>query len=73
MTHLVPGATITAADTVVLFVDTVFRHDGLPEDIVSDRDSRFTPAFWMSLFALLGTKLQCRRLPIRKQGGKLSV
>ncbi|POM70767.1 Inositol-3-phosphate synthase [Phytophthora palmivora] len=29
---------------------------GLPETIVSDRDPRFTGAFWDTLFQLLGTK-----------------
>uniref|UniRef100_A0AAV1UUW9 Integrase catalytic domain-containing protein n=1 Tax=Peronospora matthiolae TaxID=2874970 RepID=A0AAV1UUW9_9STRA len=59
MTHLVPvHATITAAETAVQFIDTVFRHHGLPDNIVSDRDPRFTSAFWTSLFEFLGTKLQ---------------
>ena len=59
MTHLVTvHATITAAETAVHFIDIVFRHHGLPDNIVSDRDPRFTSAFWTSLFKLLGTKLQ---------------
>ena len=59
MTHLVPvHATITAAETAVQFIEAVYRHHGLPENIVSDRDPRFTSAFWTSLFELLGTKLQ---------------
>ncbi|POM58294.1 Pol protein [Phytophthora palmivora] len=44
MVHLAP-----------LFLDSVFRYHGLPETIVSDRDSRFTGAFWDTLFQLLGT------------------
>ncbi|POM60905.1 Pol protein [Phytophthora palmivora] len=40
-----------------LFLDSVFRYHGLPETIVSDRDPRFTGAFWDTLFQLLGTKL----------------
>uniref|UniRef100_A0AAV1UEN4 Integrase catalytic domain-containing protein n=1 Tax=Peronospora matthiolae TaxID=2874970 RepID=A0AAV1UEN4_9STRA len=59
MTHLVPvHATITAAETAVHFIDTAFRNHGLPEIHVSDRDPRFTSAFWTSLFEFLGTKLQ---------------
>ncbi|KAF1326783.1 Pol protein, partial [Globisporangium splendens] len=52
---------------VVVFVDRlskmvhvaphVFRYHGLPESIVSDRDPRFTAAFWRELFRLLGTDL----------------
>ncbi|KAE9288391.1 hypothetical protein PR003_g25816 [Phytophthora rubi] len=39
------------------FSKMVFRHDGLSDSIVSDRDPRFTSAFWTRLFALLGTRL----------------
>ncbi|GMF50554.1 unnamed protein product [Phytophthora fragariaefolia] len=49
--------TVTAAETAAHFVDCVFRHHGLPESIVSDRDPKFTTAFWAALFQLLGTKL----------------
>ncbi|KAE8988964.1 hypothetical protein PF005_g10747 [Phytophthora fragariae] len=45
------------SDTAELFLDLVFRHHGLPESIVSDRDPRFTSAFWTRLFTLLGTRL----------------
>ena len=48
---------VSAEDTSRVFLDNVFRHHGLPETIVSDRDPRFTSAFWMELFRLLGTKL----------------
>uniref|UniRef100_H3G5J6 Integrase catalytic domain-containing protein n=1 Tax=Phytophthora ramorum TaxID=164328 RepID=H3G5J6_PHYRM len=40
-----------------LFVDMVFRHHGMPLDIVSDRDPRFTARFWQEVFTLLGTQL----------------
>ncbi|GMF63226.1 unnamed protein product [Phytophthora fragariaefolia] len=57
MVHLTPVSdTVTAAETAAHFVDCVFRHHGLPEAIVSDRDPRFTSAFWTALFQLLGTK-----------------
>ncbi|KAE9017794.1 hypothetical protein PR003_g12970 [Phytophthora rubi] len=56
MVHLIPVSdTVTAAETAAHFIDCVFRHHGLPESIVSDRDTRFTSAFWSSLFQLLGT------------------
>ncbi|GMF60177.1 unnamed protein product [Phytophthora fragariaefolia] len=58
MVHLTPlSDTVTAAETAAHFVDCVFRPHGLPESIVSDRDPRFTSAFWTALFQLLGTKL----------------
>ncbi|KAE9008195.1 hypothetical protein PR003_g17573 [Phytophthora rubi] len=58
MVHLIPVSdTATAVETAAHFIDSVFRHHSLPESIVSDRDPRFTSAFWSSLFDLLGTKL----------------
>ena len=59
MVHLVPTTTkVTGAQTAQLFFDHVFKHHGLPTDIVSDRDSRFTSHFTKELLRLLGTK-QC--------------
>ncbi|KAE9022776.1 hypothetical protein PF011_g4303 [Phytophthora fragariae] len=58
MTHLAPvAAEVTTDESAELFLDLVFRHHGLPESIVSDRDPRFTSAFWTRLFALLVTRL----------------
>ncbi|KAE9301087.1 hypothetical protein PR003_g22613, partial [Phytophthora rubi] len=58
MVHLAPvAAEVTADESAELFLDLVFRHHGLPESIGSDRDPRFTSAFWTRLFALLGTRL----------------
>ncbi|GMF60009.1 unnamed protein product [Phytophthora fragariaefolia] len=58
MVHLaaVP-AEVTAKQTARLIVDMVFRHHGMPIDIVSDRDPRFTARFWPLVFTLLGTQL----------------
>jgi len=39
------------------FVKDIWRLHGLPESIVSDRDSRFTSKFWTSLMQLLQVKL----------------
>ena len=49
---------VTASDYARIFVDTVFRHHGMPEVIISDRDPRFTSKFWTTLFDLLGTDLR---------------
>ena len=59
MVHLaaVP-ATITADGTAKVFVDTIFRLHGMPSEIISDRDPRFTAAFWQSVFKRLGTRLK---------------
>ncbi|KAG3044943.1 hypothetical protein PC121_g21599 [Phytophthora cactorum] len=58
MVHLaaVP-AEVTAVQTARRFVDMVFKHHGMPLDIVSDRDPRFTARFWQEVFTLLGTQL----------------
>ena len=39
-----------------IFFNNVVKHFGLPEDIVSDRDTRFTSRFWVELFKMWGTK-----------------
>ncbi|KAF1316914.1 reverse transcriptase, partial [Globisporangium splendens] len=59
MVHLssVP-ASVTAKQTAQIFLDSVFRLHGMPTEIVSDRDPRFTAAFWQELFRLLGTQLK---------------
>lgn len=59
MVHIVAvKKTVTAEQTTKIFVDTIFKHHGMPEDLVSDRDPRFTSAFWKELFKLLGTELK---------------
>ena len=51
-------STCTAEVVVDLFYKNVVKYFGLPKDIVSDRDSRFTDRFWTVLFGLLGSKLK---------------
>jgi hypothetical protein len=56
--HLVPSKSTDAApDTARRFFDQVVRLHGLPAVIVSDRDVKFTSAFWRTLFNRFGTKL----------------
>ena len=50
--------TVTAPEAAAIFFDTVFRHHGLPEVLISDRDSKFTSNFWRTTFQALGTKLR---------------
>lgn len=58
MAHFAPCHKDTSAsDTAKLFIDHVYKLHGLPFDIVSDRDGRFTSDFWRELTRLLGTKL----------------
>ncbi|GMF58262.1 unnamed protein product [Phytophthora fragariaefolia] len=58
-------AEVTAKQTARLFVDMVFRHHGMPIDIVSDGDPRFTARFWQEVFTLLAvpTRVQTGRSP----------
>jgi hypothetical protein len=48
---------ITSEATAKLFFERVWVHFGIPQSIVSDRDSRFLSTFWSSLWSLLDTKL----------------
>ena len=58
MVHLTAMRKADGAEEIArLFVRDIFRLHGLPSDIVSDRDSRFTSKFWGSLWAQLGTTL----------------
>lgn len=49
--------TITIEATAKLFFEQVWIHFGLPQTIISDRDSRFLSTFWSNLWSLLDTKL----------------
>ncbi len=58
MVRAVPAKTsVTAEGMAELFFEHVFRHFGLPKVLVSDRDPRFTSAFWKRLMELTGTRL----------------
>ena len=47
---------VTAQKTAELFVKHVASRFGLPSEIVSDRDPRFTSTFWAATLKLFGTK-----------------
>jgi len=46
----------TAADLAVIFAREIWKHHGLPTDIVSDRDSRFTSETWKKFLRLSGIR-----------------
>ncbi|KAJ8497106.1 hypothetical protein ONZ45_g12185 [Pleurotus djamor] len=57
--RLVPcKSTITAEEFGVVFFDSWFCNNGLPADIVSDRDKIFISRFWKSFASLAGVKLR---------------
>ena len=49
---------VTANGCARVFIDTVFRLHGLLRELLSDRDPRFTAAFWRFIFRTLGTRLK---------------
>ncbi|KAJ2968610.1 hypothetical protein NUW54_g13166 [Trametes sanguinea] len=59
MVHLVPTQqTYTASDIAEVVFEHVYKLHGLPERIISDRDTLFTSTFWRRLHELLGTELR---------------
>jgi len=58
MVHLIPTATNVKAEGVAkLYFENIYHLHGLPKGIVSDRDTKFTGAFWCTLQKMIGTDL----------------
>ncbi|MBW0536815.1 hypothetical protein O181_076530 [Austropuccinia psidii MF-1] len=47
----------TAMDTALLFWNNIISTCGVPKIIISDKDPKFTSAFWKTLYDMLATKL----------------
>jgi hypothetical protein len=47
---------VTAEDVATIFFNRWFRDFGMPEKIISDRDSKFTSDFWRALHKQIGTR-----------------
>lgn len=57
MTHMAPLLeNATAMDVAKVFRHEIFKYHGMPRNLVSDRDAKFTSEFWKELFRLLGPK-----------------
>ena len=57
MAHFMPcSTTVTAPQVAQLFLDFIVKLHGIPKEIISDRDPRFTSHFWQELCIYLGTK-----------------
>lgn len=58
MMHCIPTTTtVTAEQLADIFFREIVRLHGIPCSIISDRDSRFTSAFWSELWKKFGTTL----------------
>jgi len=58
MAHFIPLPTNekTAADLATRFAKEIWKYHGLPTDIASDRDSRFTSGVWQEFLRLSGIR-----------------
>jgi hypothetical protein len=55
---MVPIKTImTTFDSIIIIFDMWFKHHGMPQFIISDRNIKFMVGFWKHLFRKVGTKL----------------
>lgn len=58
LVHLIPiSVRTTTSQLAWIYLREVVRLHGMPESIVSDRDSKFTARFWKELHRVVGTKL----------------
>jgi hypothetical protein len=58
MAHFIPTKeSATVQEMGRLFFTHVFKHHGLPKDIVLDRDPKFISKFWQTLWKHMGSEL----------------
>ena len=70
--HFVPvKSTCKAIDISNIFMKEIFRLHGMPREIVSDRDTKFTSRFWKSLMVGFETKLLFSRAYHAQTNGKI--
>src|SRR5438045_9074775 len=56
--HLIPTTKdVTAGGVAQLYFDNIYKLHGLPRGIISDRDTKFTGAFWRTLQKMIATDL----------------
>jgi transposase InsO family protein len=54
MTHFLPcKKTFTSQETTNLVLRDVFKHHGLPDEVISDRGPQFIAKFWTHLLEML--------------------
>ncbi|MBW0533742.1 hypothetical protein O181_073457 [Austropuccinia psidii MF-1] len=57
LTQLSQAKFITAMDTAIMIWNKFISHTGVFQNIISDRDPKFTSVLWTNLHNLFGTKL----------------
>jgi transposase InsO family protein len=56
--HFIPvKSTFKDINIIEIFIKEIFRLHGIPKIVISDRDVKFTSAFWKELFARKNTNL----------------
>ena len=56
--HFIPiQSTNKMVQIADIFMKEIFRLHGIPKTVISDRDVKFTSAFWKTLFSGLGTQI----------------
>jgi hypothetical protein len=59
MVHFAPThKTADAPEVAAIFMDTVYKLHGMPESLVTDRDSKFTSEFWRAFATRAGMMLK---------------
>ena len=54
---IVVKTTYSTSEVAQVFIREIVRLHGVPKNIVSDKDAKFTSMFWKEIFAGLGTDL----------------
>ena len=72
MAYFIPTTReVTSKEIAELFLRYVFQYHGLSDNIVSDRDSKFTCKFWQNLNKILGIKLLMSTAEYPQTNGQL--
>jgi transposase InsO family protein len=59
MAHFMPcNKIVTGEEIARLLMDNIYKNHGLPDDIISNRGSKFTSKFWQLLFKILKIKIK---------------
>ena len=62
-----------AEEAARIFFSNVVKHFGMPEDIVSDRHTRFIGKFWVELFKMWGTECKFSTTNYPRTDGQMVI